>query len=406
VKIDVFKPSIFTSLNHFNMKYSLFVILIFLTATLVKAQSDHAPEALVAMAKKLVSLKSISYQYHRELCYPQDNYFDTLEGPCYMDFDQTDKRNVKRFRVESNDYVIVYNGTEMFNLNKKAKTYSLSTQPNTRSFGQYSLFFNSIQALRSEIPQLIAGDSIPMYQQDTIIDNKLYKQVQLNMRRWMQYMGSAQRLDRGVVFYYRIIIDPVTWLPYQVIQTSNVSKNSSSKTIFTGINIRPKVPDTNSWYYTTYENEYRRETKEKGRALIAAGSMLLPDWSLPEFNGKDDIAFKATGLKGKLVLLDFWIKNCGFCMKSFPELQRLQKTYGGDQFQLLSINSHDKKEDIDLFFKREKPLYKMLYNGAGLAKELGVEGYPTAVLLDKTGKVIYAGEFDRAKLEELIRANL
>lgn len=389
------------------MKYSSFIMFIFLvTATYVNAQNNHAPEALVAMAKRLASLKSISYQFHRELFYPNNNYFDTLEGPSYIEFDEADKRSVSKFRVESKDYVIIFNGTELFNLNKKTKTYSLSTQPKTRSFGNYSLFFNSIQALRNEMPQLIASDSIPMYQQDTIINDKLYKLVRLNMHRWMQYMGSDQRLDSGVVFYYRIIIDPVTWLPYQVIQTSNVGKNSVNKTIFTGINLQPQVPDAKSWYYTTYEDEYKREVKEKGRPLIAAGSILLPDWSLPEYNGRDDADFKANSVKGKLVLLDFWIKNCSFCMKSFPELQRLQKTYGGDQFQLLSINSHDKKEDIDFFFKREKPVYKMLYNGSGLAKELGVEGYPTAVLLDKTGKVLYAGEFDRTKLEALIKANL
>jgi hypothetical protein len=39
-------------------------------------------------------------------------------------------------------------------------------------------------------------------------------------------------------------------------------------------------------------------------------------------------------------------------MASFPVQQRLQKTYGGSAFQLLSVNALEKKEDIGFFYKR------------------------------------------------------
>ncbi len=52
-----------------------------------------------------------------------------------------------------------------------------------------------------------------------------------------------------------------------------------------------------------------------------------------------------------LVLFDFWIKGCGPCMASFPLQQRLQKRYGADGFQLLSINALDQGQIFDLRLK-------------------------------------------------------
>jgi thiol-disulfide isomerase/thioredoxin len=395
-------------INKINMRNHLFTFIALVAViglSQANAQQNPPPPALLAMAKKLTALKSVSYHYHREINNIANNNYSKLDGNCYIDFDQSDKRSVTRFQMEADDYTSIYNGTESFLLDKATKTYRLTEQPNPRSFGSQSFFFNSLQTLRSVIQQIAENDSIPKHQRDTTIQNKTYKLVQVNLHRSsLQYLGSTMRFTKDVTVYYRIVIDPATWLPYQILETNSVDKEGyNTKTVFTDININPKEPDAYSWYYTTYQNEYQPAKKEKVQPLIAAGSMLL-DWSLPEFSTGKPV--QGADLKGKLVLMDFWIKNCGPCMESFPYLQQLQKTYGPDKFQLLAINAYDKKEDIAFFYKREKPVYKMLYTGAAMAKTLGIGGYPTVILLDKTGKVIYAGGFDHEKLEALIKANI
>jgi thiol-disulfide isomerase/thioredoxin len=376
--------------------------------TKVKAKDNHAPKALIALSKKLSSLKSISFKYIRESNYPDMDYFNRFEGTCYIDFNHEDKQTVSRFRMECNQFIQVYNGTEEFLLEKKEKTYTIRVQPKQRSFSTHMFFMNSIPTLRSVIQQWVQNDSLTMYERDTIIESRSYKLVQVLMREYpLMYMNNVEKLKRlpvGVIIYYTIIIDGVTGLPFQIIDANN-KKRSTNKTIFTEINTTPKAPETNTWYYTSYENEFSPKTKENSTPLIAVGAT-MPEWSLPEYNDKDDPVFKSSTLQDKLIMVDFWIKNCGHCMESFPELQRLQKTYGGNQFQLISINARDKKEQVGFFYKREKPLYRMLYNGEAVAKAWGVDGYPTVVLIDKTGKVIYAGRFDYAKVEALIRANL
>lgn len=391
------------------MKNGLFIMIIFTTCiTNIEAKANHAPEALVALSKKLTSLQSISFHYFWESRYPENDYHSIFEGSCYLEFNETDKQTVSRFRMECDDFVHVYNGTELFLLDKKEKTYEVNVQPTQRSFCNLIFFFNNIQTLRSVIQQWIVSDSIMMHERDTLIQNKSYKLVQVDMHPYpLNYLNNFEKMQRmpdSLTLYYAIIIDPETGLPYQIVGTSNKSK-SINKTVFTNTTTRPKAPETNSWYFTTYQNEYTPKKEEKSTPLIAVGAV-MPEWSLPEYNGKDDPVFKSSEGKGKLVMLDFWIKNCGYCMESFPELRRLQETYGSAAFQLVSINAWEKREQIDFFYKREKPLYKMLYNGEAMAKEWGVNGYPTVVLIDKTGKVIYSGNFNYTKVEALIKANL
>lgn len=61
-------------------------------------------------------------------------------------------------------------------------------------------------------------------------------------------------------------------------------------------------------------------------------------------------------------------------------------------------------EIISFFYKREKPGYRMLYNGRTLAQKLGVEsnGYPTVMIADRQQKLVYIGDFDKNRIESVL----
>lgn len=49
----------------------------------------------------------------------------------------------------------------------------------------------------------------------------------------------------------------------------------------------------------------------------------------------------------------------------------------------------------------------MLYNGEKFAESLGIYSYPTTLIIDRNGKVIYsAAGFDRAAIEKIIKENI
>jgi hypothetical protein len=70
---------------------------------------------------------------------------------------------------------------------------------------------------------------------------------------------------------------------------------------------------------------------------------------------------------------------------------------------VLGVNLHDKKEDIDSFYRRNKPDYKTVLEGSNVAEAYGIGFYPVVVLLDKQGKVVYTGGIDEQVLGKHIQ---
>ena len=107
-------------------------------------------------------------------------------------------------------------------------------------------------------------------------------------------------------------------------------------------------------------------------AKVGAGQR-APDFSLSTLKGaKASLA----GLKGKVVLLDFWAQWCEPCKKELPQLDKLAKDFAAKNVVVLTI-SIDKERD----------------NAEKMAKLLGLS---VNVALDPTGAV--AGQYDLPKM--------
>ena len=70
------------------------------------------------------------------------------------------------------------------------------------------------------------------------------------------------------------------------------------------------------------------------------------------------------GLKGKLVLIDFFTKSCYPCMLALLGLQALHKKYKSKGLNVIGINIYDKKEDgIIPFLSKRGITYPVLLGG-------------------------------------------
>lgn len=95
--------------------------------------------------------------------------------------------------------------------------------------------------------------------------------------------------------------------------------------------------------------------------------------------------------RGKYVLVNFWATWCAPCRKEMPQLNALQKEFGGDDFQVLTIaTGRNSEEGIKRFFeeagvdslpRHQDPKQK-------LASQMGVFGLPISVILDREGREI------------------
>ncbi|RYY58413.1 MAG: TlpA family protein disulfide reductase, partial [Chitinophagaceae bacterium] len=121
--------------------------------------------------------------------------------------------------------------------------------------------------------------------------------------------------------------------------------------------------------------------------VIATGAR-MPDFRLPVYNGSVMDTLSFNDLKDKVVLVEFWFKSCGPCIKAMPKYNALQDKYKDQGFELVTVNLEDPVEDLDFFYKKYPPHYRMLYQGLALFNSLGFEGCPSSVLVDRSGKVV------------------
>ncbi|QVL30894.1 redoxin domain-containing protein [Telmatocola sphagniphila] len=118
---------------------------------------------------------------------------------------------------------------------------------------------------------------------------------------------------------------------------------------------------------------------------------------------------------GKLVLLDFWGTWCGPCMRAIPEVKNLAKQYGTSGLEVLGVacerdGSWDQQaNNVAKVAQRQEINYALYLEPPGkfgqVQDKFGIKSYPTLILLDREGKVLYRGN-DFVQLERIIKANI
>ncbi len=101
----------------------------------------------------------------------------------------------------------------------------------------------------------------------------------------------------------------------------------------------------------------------------------------------EDIAGKAITAKdliGKSTLITYWSTGCGWCNRMLDDLRDWDKTKGQDEPNLLVVSSGDVETNKDMGLDSTI----LLDNDGVISKELGMNGTPSAVLINEKGKVI------------------
>ena len=131
-----------------------------------------------------------------------------------------------------------------------------------------------------------------------------------------------------------------------------------------------------------------------------------PEFKLDDLDGK---ALTLAGVRGKVVLLNFWATWCGPCRAEIPDLIELQQKYK-DQLQIIGLTVD---EDDPSLVKRVVAKTRINYPVAMAPAELrvqygGIAALPTSFLLDTQGRVVqkHEGLRDPALYETEIRALL
>ncbi len=93
--------------------------------------------------------------------------------------------------------------------------------------------------------------------------------------------------------------------------------------------------------------------------------------------------------KGNLVLLNFWAIWCAPCKEEMPSLDKLQKNQKLNNLKIFPINvGRDDVKKASRFFKDLNIQNLDLYfdSQITLAKNFGLRGIPTSILINKNGE--------------------
>ncbi len=101
------------------------------------------------------------------------------------------------------------------------------------------------------------------------------------------------------------------------------------------------------------------------------------------------------GLKGKVVVLDFWNTTCAPCRALMPHLAALYTKHKGDGLVVIGI-TEDEKADLEEFLKKSPSAYPLamdqLKGGAGQTFDAyKIGSIPTVCLIARDGSLAWKG---------------
>lgn len=152
----------------------------------------------------------------------------------------------------------------------------------------------------------------------------------------------------------------------------------------------------------------RSAEAEVARQLIAnplrARKRLLPEFAVATLAGE---YLTPEELRGKVVLFDFWGTWCPPCRAAIPSLRAMSQRMAKHPFVLVSVSTDSDEEVLKAFLAEQKMNWPQVWDkNREMVRRFQVTVYPSYVLVDHEGEVVYTAAGWSAALEREIQIRI
>lgn len=126
------------------------------------------------------------------------------------------------------------------------------------------------------------------------------------------------------------------------------------------------------------------------------------DLTLKDLTGQ---TVQLSDLRGNIVLVNYWASWCGPCREEMPILDEFYKRHQSEGFILVAINASESTEEAANYIAEHGYSFTVWSDPPGRTMiELGINGLPASLLLDKEGRIInvWMGPLTEVMLETTV----
>jgi thiol-disulfide isomerase/thioredoxin len=108
----------------------------------------------------------------------------------------------------------------------------------------------------------------------------------------------------------------------------------------------------------------------------------------------NDLQFlgEAPELPNRVVLIDFWATWCEECRETIPKLNALHEKFANNGLVIVGVSQETKAEVIPLLEKLQMHYPLAVEGTKSLHKAFGIRAIPYAILVDRSGHVVWRGQ--------------
>ena len=127
-------------------------------------------------------------------------------------------------------------------------------------------------------------------------------------------------------------------------------------------------------------------TLDAAQTLLALRERVQQEngFSLTSLDGK---TYTLAGLKGKIVLLNFWATWCPPCRKEMPDMEKLYRTYEKQGLTVIAVSDEDRETVVNFLAKNNYSFPIALDPGRKVNSAFAVEGIPKSFIFDREGRL-------------------